>query len=56
VLSQTSGYQSTVFPAIQFNVDDEDSKKNRFDRLVFRLNWNRWNGKKTAQIVIEDLM
>ena len=55
MLSQTSGYKSTAIPAIHFNVDDADTKKFRFDQIVFRLHWNRWNGKKTAQIVIEDL-
>jgi hypothetical protein len=23
--------------------------------MVFKLRWNRWQGKKTAQLVIEDL-
>jgi single-stranded-DNA-specific exonuclease len=55
ILSQTSGYTTATIPAIQFNVDDEDAKKNHFDQIVFRLHWNRWNGKKSAQIVVEDL-
>ena len=25
----------------------------RFEKAAFRLQWNRWNGKKTAQLVIE---
>ena len=56
VLSQTSGYATATIPAIHFNVNDDDAKKYRFDRMVFRLHWNRWNGKKTAQIVVEDLL
>ena len=55
ILSQASGYTTTTIPAIQFNVDDEDAKKFHFDQIVFRLHWNRWNGKKSAQIVVEDL-
>ena len=55
ILSQASGYKSTAIPAIHFNVNEADTKKFRFDQIVFRLHWNRWNGKKTAQIVIEDL-
>jgi single-stranded-DNA-specific exonuclease len=55
ILSQASGYTTATIPAIQFNVDDEDAKKNHFDQIVFRLHWNRWNGKKSAQIVVEDL-
>ena len=54
-LSQASGYATATMPAIQFNANDEDAKKFHFDQIVFRLQWNRWNGKKTAQIVIEDV-
>ncbi len=54
-LSQASGYSTAVFSAIHFNANDEDAKKDRFNRMVFRLQWNRWNGKKSAQIVVEDL-
>ena len=56
VLSQTSGYAAATIPAIHFNANDDDAKKFRFDRMVFRLHWNRWNGKKSAQIVVEDLL
>ena len=28
--------------------------KNSFEHIIFRLDWNRWNGKKTKQIMIED--
>jgi len=55
ILSQASGYTTATIPAIQFNADDEDAKKFHFDHIVFRLHWNRWNGKKSAQIVVEDL-
>jgi len=55
VLSQTSGYATATIAAIHFNVNDDDAKKFHFDQMVFRLHWNRWNGKKTAQIVVEDL-
>jgi hypothetical protein len=24
------------------------------DRIAFRLRWTRWNGRKTAQMVIEE--
>jgi single-stranded-DNA-specific exonuclease len=55
VLSQTSGSATATIAAIHFNVNDDDAKKFHFDQMVFRLHWNRWNGKKTAQIVVEDL-
>ncbi len=56
VLSQASGYAATTIAAIHFNVNDDDAQKFHFDQMVFRLQWNRWNGKKTAQIVVEDLL
>ena len=55
VLRQLAGYQTATIPAIHFNVTDENARKFHFDRMVFRLQWNRWNGKKTAQIVVEDV-
>jgi len=55
ILSQASGYATSTLPAIHFNAKDEDAKKFHFDQIVFRLHWNRWKGKKSAQIVVEDL-
>jgi len=55
ILRQASGYTTPTLPAIHFNARDEDAKKIHFDQIVFRLHWNRWNGKKSAQIVVEDL-
>ena len=55
ILSQASGYARTAIPAIQFNLEADDTQKTSFDQIVFRLRWNRWNGKKSAQMVIEDL-
>ena len=55
MLSQASGYKTITYPAIHFNVPEEDAKKSRFNRIIFKLQWNRWNGKKTAQIVIEEV-
>ena len=54
VLKQASGRSSPTFQAIQFNVDDRSAHDTTFACLVFKLHWNRWNGSKTAQIVVED--
>jgi single-stranded-DNA-specific exonuclease len=54
VLRQSSGRPSPSFQAILFNVDDRVAGKNNFARLIFKLRWNRWNGKKIAQIVVAD--
>jgi single-stranded-DNA-specific exonuclease len=55
VLRQLSRPNTPSFQAIQFNVDDRSAGEKNFANGVFRLHWNRWNGKKTAQIVVEDL-
>ncbi|WP_166405074.1 single-stranded-DNA-specific exonuclease RecJ [Desulfonema ishimotonii] len=47
------GDDSCTVPAIQFNVD-RNRLENTFERIAFRLRWNRWNGRKTAQIIIEE--
>ena len=39
-------YQS--FHAIRFNTDPETAFNESFDRVAFRLHWNRWNGKKNS--------
>jgi single-stranded-DNA-specific exonuclease len=55
-LGQRSEYTTITYPAIHFNVPEEDAKKNHFNWIIFKLQWNRWNGKKTAQLVIEDAL
>ncbi|NIW45849.1 MAG: hypothetical protein GWN30_14210 [Gammaproteobacteria bacterium] len=40
--------------AICFNAEDNLLKKTMFSRIAFRLRWNRWNGNKTIQLIIED--
>ena len=55
MLGQASAYTTITYPAIYFNVPQEDAGKTHFNRMVFRLQWNRWNGKKTAQLVIEEV-
>ena len=55
VLRQASRPNTPSFQAIHFNVDDSSAREKNFARVVFKLHWNRWNGKKNAQIVVEDL-
>jgi single-stranded-DNA-specific exonuclease len=55
VLRQSSRPKTPSFQAIHFNVDEQSVKEKKISRLAFKLRWNRWNGKKTAQIVVEDL-
>lgn len=55
VLRQSSRPNTPSFQAIHFNVDDRSAQEKSFAKVAFKLRWNRWNGKKTAQIVVEDL-
>ena len=50
-----AGGTGNSFNAIHFNVDTNKNLKENFDQIAFRLRWNHWNGKKTAQIIIEDI-
>ena len=55
ILQQSSTPNPPVFQAIQFNVESRLADKQKISQMVFKLRWNRWKGKKTAQLVIEDL-
>ena len=54
ILKQPGGKAGKTCHAIHFNVDTGIPLKEDFDRIAFRLRWNRWNGRKTAQMVIEE--
>jgi len=56
VLRQSFARNIPPLQAIHFNVDDRMAQQNSFEKMVFKLRWNRWNGNKTAQIVVEDLL
>ncbi len=56
ILRQNSGTKSgKVFNAMHFNIDPQIPLKESYDQIIFRLKWNRWNGKKIAQLIIEDM-
>jgi len=56
ILRQSFARSVPPLQAIQFNVEDRTVRQTRFEKMVFRLRWNRWNGKKTPQIIVEDLL
>ncbi len=61
LLNQSAaGGTGNSFNAIHFNVDTNPPEyvggQEHFDQIAFRLRWNHWNGKKTAQIVIEHVL
>lgn len=43
-------------PAIRFNAEDSLLNETKFSRIAFRLRWNRWNGNKSIQLIIEDVL
>lgn len=55
VLRQPSSLNSPVIQAIHFNLEPGASPKSNFSQIIFKLRWNRWKDKKTAQLIIEDL-
>ncbi|MBW2604498.1 MAG: single-stranded-DNA-specific exonuclease RecJ [Deltaproteobacteria bacterium] len=54
VLEQQIGKTGKTFNAIQFNVEPRIPLTDSFDQMAYRLGWNRWNGRKNAQIIIEE--
>jgi len=53
-LAQASRPQDP-FEAICFNVDPEGLLPRKISRMAFRLHWNRWNGRQTAQMVVVEM-
>ena len=53
VLRQNSIPPARSINAIQFNVDLQNPLIKVFERIAFKLQWNRWRGKKSIQIVIK---
>jgi single-stranded-DNA-specific exonuclease len=52
-LKQRHSRNGYTLNAIWFNVEGEDQHQKYYDRLVFKLKWNYWNGKKEIQAIIE---
>ncbi len=51
------GYgQDQAINAIQFNIDPSEPVPGVYKRILFRLKWNYWNGKKSPQMIIEDVL
>jgi single-stranded-DNA-specific exonuclease len=53
LLQQPEAASDRAVSAIHFNVDTGRPLPETFDKIAFRLQWNRWNGRKVAQMVIE---
>jgi single-stranded-DNA-specific exonuclease len=55
VLTQSRNSADKKINAIHFNADTGQPLMDSFDKIAFKIRWNRWQGTKTAQLVIEDL-
>jgi single-stranded-DNA-specific exonuclease len=53
-LTQGDRRSAKSINAICFNAAKNLLSVTSFERLAFRLRWNRWNGNKSIQLVIED--
>lgn len=54
LLNQPDDPDKKTIQAIHFNVDPSSAAVNKFEKIAFKLRWNRYNGNKTPQIIIED--
>ncbi|MCU0592661.1 MAG: single-stranded-DNA-specific exonuclease RecJ [Desulfobacterales bacterium] len=54
VLRSAAGPARRSFPAIQFHADPQYDALAHFERIAYKLRWNRWNGSKTLQLVVEE--
>lgn len=52
-LRQGSGDRTRTLQGIHFNADALDKPTDRLARVAYRLRWNRWNGRKRAQVIVE---
>jgi single-stranded-DNA-specific exonuclease len=54
-LVQPSAKSTQPLSAIQFNAERMDAKPRYLEKIAFRLRWNRWDGKKNLQLLIEEI-
>lgn len=55
VLKQAGDPTRKTIQGMHFNINPGRLPENEYDSFVFRLQWNRWNGNKTVQIIVEDV-
>ena len=54
VLNQSDSRSAKPINAICFNAPRSLLSATSFERLAFRLRWNRWNDNKSIQLIVED--
>ena len=53
-LSSSADKKSKRLWAIQFNADPDSILVDQFTRIAYHLQWNRWNGNKSIQLLVRD--
>lgn len=53
LLRPAGGAAHRSFQAIQFHADPRHDALTHFERMAYKLRWNRWNGSKALQLVVE---
>jgi single-stranded-DNA-specific exonuclease len=53
LLRPAGGPAHRTVAAIHFHPDPHQESLTHFERMAYKLRWNRWNGSKTLQLVIE---
>ena len=54
-LNQDSGKRINTFNAICFNIDPMFETTDSFEEIAYHLRWNRWNGRKSIQLIVVDM-
>ena len=54
MLIQDNTPDPKAISAIRFNATGPLQTQTSFDRIAFRLRWNRWNNNKSIQLIVED--
>ncbi len=54
LLSSSAHKKSKGLWAIQFNADPDSTHIDQFARIAYHLQWNRWNGNKSIQLLVSD--
>ena len=54
LLKQFGSNKDRLYNAINFNIDLSKPSAERFDQIAYKLQWNRWNGTKTVQLIVEE--
>ncbi len=54
-LSSSTDKKSKGLWAIQFNADPDSIRVDQFTKIAYCLQWNRWNGNKSIQLLVNDI-